>query len=105
VAALEELTGRRLDTIRIVGGGSQNHLFCQFTADACQRTVLAGPVEATALGNVLVQAVASGHLPDIATGREAVAVSAEHETFEPRDSDDWDAAFAGFAALVDASDK
>jgi rhamnulokinase len=104
LAALEELTGRRLDTIRVVGGGSQNRLFCQFTADACQRPVVAGPVEATALGNVLVQAVASGHLPDIATGREAVAVSAEHETFEPRDSDDWDTAFAGFDTLVDASD-
>jgi rhamnulokinase len=105
LAALEELTGRRLDTIRIVGGGSQNHLFCQLTADACRRTVVAGPVEATALGKVLVQAVATGYLPDIAAGRQAVAASVQRVTFEPGDSGDWDAAFAGFGALVQAAGK
>ena len=105
VAALEELTDRQLDTIRIVGGGSQNHLFCQLTADACQRTVVAGPVEATALGNILVQAVATGYLPDIAAGRRAVAASEEQKIFEPRDSGDWDASFAGFDALLQAADK
>ena len=105
VAALEELTDRQLDTIRIVGGGSQNHLFCQLTADACQRTVVAGPVEATALGNILVQAVATGYLQDIAAGRRAVAASEEQKIFEPRDSGDWDASFAGFDALVQAADK
>jgi rhamnulokinase len=99
------LTGRRLDTIRIVGGGSQNHLFCQLTADACRRTVVAGPVEATALGKVLVQAVATGYLPDIAAGRQAVAASVQRVTFEPGDSGDWDAAFAGFGALVQAAGK
>lgn len=102
LAALEELTGRRLDTIRIVGGGSQNHLFCQFTADACQRRVVAGPAEATALGNILVQAVANGRLPNIAAGRQAVGASVEQETFEPRDSGNWDAAFADFDAQVRA---
>lgn len=102
LAALEELTNRRLDTIRIVGGGSQNRLLCQLTADACRRTVVAGPVEAAALGNVLVQAVASGRLPDIAAGRRAVAASEAQEVFEPRDSDDWDRAFVGFDALVRA---
>src|SRR5262249_37565454 len=54
---LEELTGKRLDTIHVVGGGSQNTLLCQLTADACDRPVIAGPVEATAIGNVLVQAL------------------------------------------------
>jgi rhamnulokinase len=105
LAALEELTDRRLDTIRIVGGGSQNKLFCQLTADACQRTVVTGPVEATALGNILVQAFASGCLPDITTGRRAVGASEEQVTFEPRDSGDWDAAFAGFDELVQAAGK
>jgi rhamnulokinase len=102
LSALEELTGRRLETIRIVGGGSQNRLFCQLTADACQRRVVAGPVEATALGNILVQALASGHLPDIAAGRLAVAASEDQITFVPRDSGDWDAAFASFDTLVQA---
>jgi rhamnulokinase len=105
VAALEELTDRRLDTIRIVGGGSQNHLFCQLTADACQRTVVAGPIEATALGNILVQAVATGYLPDIAAGRRAVGASEEQKIFEPRDSGEWDTAFVAFDELVRAADE
>jgi len=57
---LEELTGKRLDVIHVVGGGCQNALLCQLTADACNRPVLAGPVEATAVGNVLVQAMGLG---------------------------------------------
>jgi rhamnulokinase len=100
VAALEELTGRTIDTIRIVGGGSQNALLCQLTADACARRVVAGPVEATALGNMLVQAVALGHLPDIAAGRAALAASVQQATYEPREGGDWDAAAASFDALV-----
>ena len=59
---LEELTGQRIEVIHIVGGGSQNALLNQFTADACNRPVLAGPVEATAIGNVLVQALGLGGL-------------------------------------------
>lgn len=84
IESLEELTGRALPTIRIVGGGSQNALLCQLTADACGRTVVAGPVEATALGNVMVQAIAAGYLPDIAAGRAAVARSVEQRVFTPR---------------------
>ena len=100
VLALERLTGRRLDTIRIVGGGSQNSLLCQLTADACGRRVVAGPVEATALGNILVQAVARGQLENVVAGREAVAASAEQVVYEPRGSDAWDRAFAAFTPLV-----
>jgi rhamnulokinase len=100
VTALEELTDRRLDTIRIVGGGSQNHLFCQLTADACRRNVVAGPVEATALGNILVQAMGGGRVPDLAAGRRAVAASEEQEIYEPGDSGDWDDAISGFNELV-----
>jgi sugar (pentulose or hexulose) kinase len=83
VDALEELTGRQIDTIRIVGGGSQNALLCKLTADACGRNVVADPVEATALGNLLVQAVALGTLPDIAAGRAALVMSSEQPTYEP----------------------
>jgi rhamnulokinase len=105
LAALEELTDRRLDTIRIVGGGSQNEMFCQLTADACQCTVVAGPVEATALGNILVQALAGGYVPDIAAGRRGVAASEEQEIFEPRDSDDWDVVITRFDELLRAGDR
>ena len=103
LAALEDLAGHRLDPIRIVGGGSQNGLLCQMTADACGRRVVAGPVEATALGNVLVQAIATGYLPDIAAGRQAIAASVDLASFEPHPAVDWDAAFARFASLVQAS--
>jgi rhamnulokinase len=100
VDALEQLTSRKLDTIRIVGGGSQNTLLCQLTADACQRRVVAGPVEATALGNILVQAIALGTLPDIAAGRTAVAASFPQNVYAPQNSGDWDAAALRFAAMV-----
>ena len=103
LAALEDLMGHRLDPIRIVGGGSRNGLLCQLTADACGRRVVAGPVEATALGNILVQAIATGHLADITAGRKAVGASVDLAIFTPQATVDWDTAFARFAALVQAS--
>jgi len=103
VGALEDLSGRQIDIIRIVGGGSQNRLPCQLTADACSRQVVAGPVEATALGNLLVQAIALGVLPNIAAGRAAVAMSSEQSTYAPRASGDWDAAIMGVDALISAT--
>src|SRR6266852_6560915 len=69
---LEQLLGRRLEVIHVVGGGSQNRLLCQFTADACNRQVLAGPVEATAIGNLLTQAIGLGALSSLAEAREVV---------------------------------
>jgi rhamnulokinase len=99
---LERLANRRIETIRVVGGGSRNHLLCQFTADACRRPVVAGPVEATALGNILVQAIAAGHLPDLAAGRQAIAASVEVRRYEPRppDAARWDEALARFTGIV-----
>jgi len=81
--ALEALTGRGLEIIRIVGGGSQNKLLSQLTADVCQRHVVAGPVEASALGNVMMQAVATGHLRSIAEGRQNLASSANLTDYAP----------------------
>jgi rhamnulokinase len=100
VEQLATLTGHSLDVIRIVGGGSQNALLCQLTADACRRPVVAGPVEGTALGNIMVQAIATGHLASLAAGRHAVAASEPQMTYTPGDSSDWDAAMVGFEALV-----
>jgi rhamnulokinase len=93
---LEELLGQRLDVIHVVGGGSQNELLCQFTADACNRTVLAGPVEATAIGNLLVQAVGLRLLGSLADGREVVRRSFELRTYEPRNSQAWDEPYDRF---------
>lgn len=99
---LETLSGRRIDTLRVVGGGSRNRLLCQLTADACRRPVVAGPVEATALGNILVQAIAAGHLPDLAAGRQAIAASVEVQHYEPNleVARRWDDAFAHFNARL-----
>jgi rhamnulokinase len=102
LAALADVSGQAIHTIRIVGGGSRNRLLCQLTADACGRAVVAGPVEATALGNLLVQAVAAGVFSDIMTGRRALAESLALDHYQPRPSADWDAAYGRFAALIGA---
>lgn len=101
IEALESLTGRHITTIRVVGGGSQNRLLCQWTADACGRAVVAGPVEATALGNLMVQAIAGGFIADLAAGRRAIGASIQQESFEPSDSAEWDAAFDRFRRMVE----
>ena len=93
---LEGLLGRRLETVYIVGGGSQNALLNQFTADACLRPVIAGPVEATALGNLAVQALATGHVSDLAAGRRVVAASVSRQRYEPEQGDAWQEAYERF---------
>ena len=96
-ATLEQLVGRKLSRLHIVGGGSKNELLNQFTANALGIPVLAGPVESTALGNVLVQAIALGHVPSLAAGRQLVAKSFPLRRYEPRDGAPWEAADRKFA--------
>lgn len=97
---LEESTGVPVDVIHVVGGGSRNHLLNQFTADACQRPVLAGPVEATVLGNVLVQAQADGQIRDLPQLRSVVRQSGGIQRFEPRDQARWAGAYERFVRLL-----
>jgi rhamnulokinase len=97
---LEELSGQQLNSIHVVGGGCQNELLCQFTADACDRPVLAGPVEATAIGNVLVQAVGLGLLGSLADAREVVRQSFEVRTYEPRNPESWHEPYSRFLGLL-----
>jgi rhamnulokinase len=99
---LEELVGGRLEVIHVVGGGTQNRQLCQATADACNRPVVAGPVEATAIGNILMQAVAAGDVGSIAEAREIVRTSFAVEQYEPRNTSDWDAAYDKFLKLTEA---
>lgn len=89
---LERATGRRLSALHIVGGGSRNRLLNQMTADAIGRPVVAGPVEATALGNVMVQMMAMGDCAGLPEGRALVKRSSEVEVFQPRGTAAWDAA-------------
>jgi rhamnulokinase len=97
---LEELLSRRFETIHVVGGGCQNALLCQFTADACNRAVLAGPVEATAIGNILIQAVGLGILGSLPEAREVVRNSFEVKTYAPQASDRWEAPYQRFLKLL-----
>ncbi|MGO8678912.1 MAG: rhamnulokinase [Limisphaerales bacterium] len=96
---LEELTATRIEVIHIVGGGSQSAILDQFTADACQRPVITGPVEATAMGNLLVQVRASGELATLAEMREVIRNSSEVRTFTPGPAAPWEEAAARFDAM------
>jgi rhamnulokinase len=97
---LEELLGRRLEVIHVVGGGSQNMLLCQLTADACSRPVLAGPVEATAIGNVLSQAIGLKALKTLEEAREVVRRSFEVVTYTPHESERWEEPYRRFLELI-----
>lgn len=99
---LEELSGKRLDSIHIIGGGAKNRLLNQFTADATGRTVLAGPVEATAIGNVLMQAIGLGQISSLPEARAVVRNSFEIEEFHPGDRAAWDEAYDKLVELLDA---
>ena len=97
---LTQLTGRHIKQLHIVGGGSRNSLLNQFAANATQLTVLAGPVEATAAGNVLVQAIALGEVASLSAAREIVAASLPVERIEPRDRAEWGRAFERFEKMA-----
>ena len=102
VDELEQLTGHRFDTVRIVGGGSRNELLDQLTADACGRLVVAGPVEATALGNVVMQAIGTGVLASVDQGRRVIADSFDLRHFEPTGQDAWREPLARFRSICGA---
>jgi rhamnulokinase len=87
---LEQVGGKRIGQIRIIGGGSKNRLLNQLTADATGRTVLSGPAEATALGNVAIQILATGGASSLQEVRAIVDRSFPTETFEPRETGLWD---------------
>ena len=91
--ALEDLFERRLERIHIIGGGIQNQLLCQFTADATQRPVVAGPVEATAIGNLMVQALGLGEVGSLDEARQVVRNSFEPAYYAPASGQGWDAAY------------
>ena len=97
---LEMIHSRRLESIHIVGGGIQNRLLCQFTASATGRPVIAGPLEATGIGNLLLQLIGLGQLASLAEARQVVRDSFDPEIFPPEMTTDWDAAYDRFRPLV-----
>jgi rhamnulokinase len=100
IKRLESILVTSIKRIHIVGGGAKNALLCQFTADACNRPVHAGPVEATAIGNILMQAVGRRRLGSIADLRSVVARSFPVAVYEPCDPSAWTEAISRFEALV-----
>ena len=100
--SLCRVAGRRFTTLHAGGGGIQNSLLSQATADALGLTVVAGPVEATSCGNAITQMIATGHLPDLAAARALVKRSFRFQTFEPNPASGFAAAIPRFDSLIGA---
>jgi rhamnulokinase len=95
----DALTGHHFPGLYVVGGGTRNETLLQFTADAIGRPVWSGPTEATAIGNLLGQLMASGKIANVGEGRALVRESFPIRTFEPGEREGWDEAFHRFQAL------
>lgn len=102
VEKLEEMTGRKYPVINILGGGTKETMLSQFAADASHRTVCAGPVEATTLGNIAMQYIAAGEIKDMWEARQIIRNSFDVQIFEPdrSEADAWDEAYGRFLALI-----
>lgn len=97
---LRECTERDYHVIHVIGGGTKDGLLCQMTANSCDRTVKAGPIEATVMGNVAVQLMSDGSVKNIGQARKIVADSSELKTFEPKDTDKWAGAYEDFLKII-----
>jgi sugar (pentulose or hexulose) kinase len=100
IDGLEDILGRRLSTIHIVGGGTQNELLNQMTADATNRQVITGPIEATAIGNILVCAIAKGDLKNLAEARQVVKNSFPVQPYTPQNTNAWNDAYARYRQIL-----
>jgi sugar (pentulose or hexulose) kinase len=98
---LEDVMGARLEPVHIIGGGSRNALLNQFTADATRRPVIAGPEEATTVGNILMQAIAKGALNNLEDARDVVRNSFTPQVFEPGPTERWDEAYDRLKILIE----
>lgn len=95
-----ECTERDYPVIHVIGGGTKDTLLCQLTANSCNRTVKAGPIEATVMGNVAVQLMSDKSVADISEARKIVANSSELKVYEPADVDKWEEAYQNFIGIV-----
>lgn len=100
IEGMEAVNNAKYNTIHIVGGGIKDKMICRFTANATKRVVETGPIEATSLGNVLVQAMAAGAIKDISEGRQVIKNSFDITKYEPTDSDVWDKAYDKWKNLI-----
>lgn len=101
IEKLEEITDKKIHTIHVVGGGIQDKLLCELTANATGRRVMAGPVEATAIGNLIIQAQALGKIKDQKHGRNIIKNSFEMEEYMPLNASEWDANYAKYLNILE----
>jgi sugar (pentulose or hexulose) kinase len=99
---LEKLSGKKMDILRIVGGGCQNKTLSQFAADATGRTVVTGPIEATAIGNIIMQMLAMGDIASLDEGRAIIRSSFAYEskTYHPQDTEEWQSGLAKWRSIT-----
>ena len=101
VDLLQEISGRAIDRLHIIGGGSENKLLCQMTANALGVEVIAGPTEATALGNAIIQFITLGEFGNIAEAREMLSRSIATKTYSPENVDRWNEQYDRFKQLIE----
>lgn len=97
---IETLTGKEYDGLHMAGGGIRNELLCQYTANVLARNVWAGPAEASAIGNIAVQAIALDMFWDIQSARKSIKASFPQKTYVPEDTEAWEAAYRRFTSQV-----
>ncbi|MDE7279934.1 MAG: rhamnulokinase, partial [Oscillospiraceae bacterium] len=97
---LRECTGKSYGTIHLMGGGAKDGLLCQMTANACNCTVAAGPIEATAFGNIAMQLIAGGAIPDLKAARKIIAASGSVKMFMPESPNEWEKAYERYRMII-----
>jgi rhamnulokinase len=98
--SLEDIAEKKYNTIHVIGGGTKDGLLCRFTACSCNRNVIAGPIEATALGNIAVQLIAAGEIKSISEARGIISRSFEQKSYAPQDVFAWDIAFEKYKKAI-----
>lgn len=97
---IEKCTGKKYDSLNVVGGGTKDTLLCKMTADACNITVYAGPIEATVMGNVAVQLISGGDIADVIEARRIIANSGQLKCYSPENTAAWDEAYEKFKSVT-----
>ncbi|HZJ75265.1 MAG TPA: rhamnulokinase family protein [Clostridia bacterium] len=97
---IKKCTGKGYDKIHIMGGGTKDRLLCEMTANACNVAVLAGPIEATVLGNIAIQLLSSGDIKSIKEARKIIADSESLKQYIPTEPEKWESAFSGFKKII-----
>lgn len=97
---IKECTGKSYGTVHLMGGGAKDGLLCKMTANACNCTVSAGPIEATAFGNIAMQLIADGAIPDLTAARRIIAASGSVKTFVPDSPNEWEQAYGRYKTVI-----